>query len=1215
MADSQQQQQQPAESAQGGQPAATSAPAQLAIPPTIPLDQLALALVKSSDPPVFESIPESRLVSPDQDLIVHLYSIALQFPTLRQRVISLEQEKVEWIAKDAVITENINSFRQKNIELEQSFEQQSASTLQLNREKEALAADVVSLQNQLGAANTSLENEKREAEASRADRDRLQSELGSAFSQVARLKTEVESERTAKEMVASEKDRLAAELTGLSAQLSTLRSSTESGVRHAAEVRGRLEQIEQEKRELLSSLQREREETTRKSQEIESLLSRLRDARQEISRISTAHQQSQSNENSARFRLQGLEQELELVKKDAEWAHAQLVQANQASASFRSAKRLELSGLEADLDAARQELSSSRSKLTSLQQAYDETTTRLSQNSAKIAELQSRIATQENSFRSEINTQTQLVQLLENRAHHAQQRIDELEDQWQTVLEQCRVREETAWAESRRERELREQLENDNEELSQALDRLANGIGIGVDDVGGAAGGAAEEFEDDHVTDNGDGLDDDAVSEIGSFAGQSRSSTPASRRLTTRRPGNGNGHGTLSNTALYANKVQKSGKTFSQVYVELTKTQEELRRERLESSRLSNVLAQVMEELQDRAPALQAQREETERLTHDLEELLKQVATTSEEHDQAKALAQRFQLDAERLERENGLISQQLADFGRQVRELLKEIIIRDDPSAAARLEDDGTLLSELDAAAPIPESGNESDTQAVITAQLITFRSLSELCAQNARLIQVTRQLGAKMEEEERNYRARLAEDENAAVSEARDLILRLEDEVRTERFKREEVSRERDMFRHLCATGGRRIGAAGEGDDAANDATAAGLPAQQATPAAAGSEYESLRNRYETLKAEHDAEVRRFRDEAQSLRTELGNTSISAAREKASREAVEESLATLRRSFELKKTDLEESIKRAQGLHEALTRNDIATHAIEEQLIENRSTAERLRAQVATLAAEKEIWKQSETRLLDENRSITVERNNLQELIRSTQQMQAELEARGNEARERLAQDAKRLAQENEDLKDKLSNEMELYRQLSLRREVESKDLHQRIDSASAELSNAREALAVARTSADQTQLRVEDLTKQLETTRDKLAIYERREQLARDPVGFQAQQSTSSIQLSREEQLAIELADLKAGRAAAQIEVQQARVQVEQSNALVAEKETQLTALKAAYEEHKASTEASLATKNSEVAALQAQVQSLTTDLGAAQTQSQSLQADME
>ncbi|KAJ9477644.1 Protein MLP1 [Pseudozyma hubeiensis] len=1154
------------------------------LPPHISADQLVLALTTLSEADPSPIITVEQLQSPDANLVLRLYDIAIKALDWKQQRSVLQEAEQE-------ARSSLAAAQDANLHLEQQLEASSAHAVEASRLKDSLQTEVVNLQNQIGSLQTSLDNERREGDAAKERSAQLATELSASQAQTAALTAEVETERKAKELVRSEKDRLSAELVGVSAQLTTLKSSTESGVRQAAEVRGRLDQAEQEKRDILSSLQREREESTRKAEEINTLLSRNRDARQEISRLSTAVQESRSQENTARFKLQGLEQEIKLTKKDAEWAHEQLNKLNEASATFRAAKRAELSRVQAELDAARQEAAASRSKVESLQTAYNEASSKLGQTSDKVAHLSARLASQEASFRSEVGSQSQLVKLLERRAEHSSQRIVELEEQWEDVLAQCRTREQEAWAETQKEVELRQALQEENRELSEALDRLAEGVGIGQ--------GQRE---------NGDAFLDqtlDVMSDVGAdFDTRSIASTPRRAGLMGTAASFNNGFG-ISPTAEIANRIRKSGKSFSQVYMELAKTQEELRRERLETTRLGSVLAQVMDELQERAPQLLAQREETERLTSDLDEMVAQVATASQERDTAQSDAKRLKLDLERIARENGFMSQHLADFGRQVRELTKAIILRDDPDAAARLEDDGSLLAELDAIAPLPETLPESDTQSVITNELVTFQSLTELCSQNARLLQVTRQLGAKMEEEERNYKARLADEEDDAVNEARDLIVRLEDEVRRERYKVEEVSKERDLFRQLCATGGRSAEAK-TGEEHASGAIA---PINSGLPLA---EYEALRARHERLKTETDAELSRYREEIRSLQVEMSKTTVSSAREQALRQAAEDKFGNLQRTHELTKTDLDELSKRTTKLQESLARKEVSAQMLEEQLIQSQSSLEQLRTQVSSLQAEKEVWKSLESNLLEENRGMQVERNNLQELVRTTQSMQSDLEQRGRDVQSRLEQDVKRLDEINEDLRSRLAAEQDLYRQLSLRREIETKDLQSRIDLSSSELSSAREALAIARTSADHTQLRVEDLTRQLESTQEKLSIYERRDQLSRDPVAFRAQ---ADVQLSREEQLEIELADLKAGRAAAQLEVRKSKLEVEQATAAVAEKDAALSALSQELEQLKTSTSTELSSRTAEIGGLQQQLSSTSSQLSAVQTQLQELQQQLE
>lgn len=116
----------------------------------------------------------------------------------------------------------------------------------------------------LREASAALEREK-------AERARRDIEVEEALNEAESVRTEAEEraerERAERERAEAEKDRLAAELAGSNAQLAALKSTSESGTSEVAELKGRLEQVEQEKRDLLSSLEKEREESSRRGGE------------------------------------------------------------------------------------------------------------------------------------------------------------------------------------------------------------------------------------------------------------------------------------------------------------------------------------------------------------------------------------------------------------------------------------------------------------------------------------------------------------------------------------------------------------------------------------------------------------------------------------------------------------------------------------------------------------------------------------------------------------------------------------------------------------------------------------------------------------------------------------------------------------------------------------------------------------------------------------
>ncbi len=197
-------------------------------------------------------------------------------------------------------------------------------------------------------------------------------------------------------------------------------------------------------------------------------------------------------------------------------------------------------------------------------------------------------------------------------------------------------------------------------------------------------------------------------------------------------------------------------------------------------------------------------------------------------------------------------------------------------------------------------------------------------------------------------------------AVSEARDLIVRLE--VRCDRSA---TRLKKSARSETCSVSSARLA----------DAVATTRLAKKSRPvprqpsAMAGlAEYEALRTRHERLKTETDAELSRYREEIRSLQMEMSKTTVTSAREQALRQAAEDRLSNLQRTYELTKTDLEDTSKRAAQLQEILTRREVSVQMLEEQLIQSQSSLDQLRTQVSSLQAEKAIWKSSESKLLEE-------------------------------------------------------------------------------------------------------------------------------------------------------------------------------------------------------------------------------------------------------
>ncbi len=136
--------------------------------------------------------------------------------------------------------------------------------------------------------------------------------------------------------------------------------------------------------------------------------------------------------------------------------------------------------------------------------------------------------------------------------------------------------------------------------------------------------------------------------------------------------------------------------------------------------------------------------------------------------------------------------------MSRQVQRLLFEI--EEQGFRSAPLSD-----AEITALNRMLEQGPESSSavDSLISERLVVFRNIQELQQQNQQQLQITRQLGEKMEQEEEANRLRTENLESAAIDEASSVITQLTEELKSMKIKMESYIRERDMFRRMLSSG----------------------------------------------------------------------------------------------------------------------------------------------------------------------------------------------------------------------------------------------------------------------------------------------------------------------------------------------------------------------------------------------------------------------------
>lgn len=100
----------------------------------------------------------------------------------------------------------------------------------------------------------------------------------------------------------------------------------------------------------------------------------------------------------------------------------------------------------------------------------------------------------------------------------------------------------------------------------------------------------------------------------------------------------------------------------------------------------------------------------------------------------------------------------------------------------------------------------------------------------------------------------------------------------------------------------------------------------------------------------------------------------------------------------------DLDGLRKRNQELYDQYTRIDVECNRVTEDLLSATNIIEQLRNETANLRAEKNIWESVQIRLVDENKTLAMERSHLSDLMANVQRMHHDLERSGENDRRRL-------------------------------------------------------------------------------------------------------------------------------------------------------------------------------------------------------------------
>nr|UPW42857.1 nucleoprotein MLP2 [Hypsizygus marmoreus] len=995
----------------------------------------------------------------------------------------------------------------------------------------AQALEGRSITQELDEARAEVEKKDVELDQALQDRESLSRELEGS----------VESLQSELTQVKQERDQLVASQTALQTQIDALSNSQSSSSTEVDALKRRVEDTEREKRDLVGVISRLKEESTQQEEEIQTLRANLKEARQEHQALEAQVRELRSTETSTKFKIDSLTQQLQLAQAEADRTNTELNSKAEEFSKYRRTKHAELTNLQAALDSITQSHASTQASLKSLQSSHAAQTHQLTQALARVQDLTGQLAEQEATYASEANGLRRLVAMMEEREKQAKDIVEGIEREWAGVGEKSERREAALKDEAERERRKREIAEKRAEQLEAVLDRMGRG--------------------------------DLPIPLSGSPGTPLR--TPGTPDTMT------DGMMGLSPTVAMASKAQRSGKTFTEVYADYVRLQEEYARKSAEYDHMDRTLSSVLGQIEERAPILSQQRAEYERLHSEASQLASQLAQALSERDNQGNLATENGQKLAKSTRENELLQKQLEDLGRQVQGLLREISRRDDP----------TIPSDEDLES-IPVAPAE-DTEAVITNNLVLFKSISGMQEQNQKLLKIVREMGRKMESEERDYREAMEKEQAEAIKEAHEAIQDIATQMERQKKSSEAVIqayvKERDALRAMLT----RVEKGG------NTSAVNGISEQvqvNVSQTDASKELADIQSQFEAYRLEMGIDSGKLREDLIAAQREAGQLGAALAKANAKIEFLSDRHRMDQDQLAMHGRELDDLTKRNQQLYDQWTRTDIECSRATEDLQIASGRTEQLRNECANLRAEKKIWESVQGRLVDENKTLAMERSHLSDLMVNVQKMHNDLERSGENDRRRLESQLQMLEGQTQDLRTQVSQERDNVRHITLQKEIELKELQTRLDKNVQEFSKTREALVGAETSKKHLEERVDELAKQLQGNEEKLAVYERR------TTAVNGVAQSHDPDMSREQQLEAEVAELRSVLKVTEVDLATARSHVQQFQEISQANETALSNLNATFDEYKASTEAQIARHESEYQALEEKLKAAQDELGA-------------
>lgn len=955
-------------------------------------------------------------------------------------------------------------------------------------------------------------------------------------------------------------------------ELEALKSSTSSSALELSDAKARISSLETSNRDTLALLESKSTAHDELIEEVAAQHQKTVELRREVSNLEQSIQSANTASSNAKYHEQGLQQEIEHLKRNNEWLDNELKTKSTDYTKYRKEKGNRIAELQRHNDEAASTVDALNRTEVTLRKRLEEVGQKADESLSRIQQMQEEASSKDEAFRIELDAVNRLAELMKNSAN----------------------------TEKERQKDLREQLEAFKEDASEQIGRISAEV-----DTEHREREAAEQR-----------VAELEVQVERQEADLTTLSNQASGHGSSHRGINGHTVGTPVRGSSTPNAYSpssahiKGGISLTQLYSDNSNLKRDLEAEKRRNEKLSNTIDEMINDLESRQPEVEELRADHGRLESDVAEMSSLVDVIGRERDQAVKNARKKEGQLEAKLKEAEVLRQQLRDLSSQVKMLVMEVHLRDQgvdelsPERRRQLERvaQGQLDDEL--------TDGITDTDRFISENLVTFKNVAQLQEQNKNLIKLTRELGDRMEREEASRATQDQEDLRRKYEQCKD-------EIKSLVTQSQSYIRERDMFRRMLSHRG-KLPPGGELTSMFGESVAGEPPATPSQSDAINSIEQSPTSRalfdYAKLLKDMQSHFDSYRQEAATDRSTLKEqvSSLSKGngelRSEIGRYSSQVTLAheryeMLQANYAMLKSENEELQKRSQFFADNSAKQDLKTQQIVEDLVESKGLADSIRNELAILKAERDFCRSVEKRITEDNVTLSNERARLNSLNASLQNLLNEKEHSDTEARRKLSTQVESLERDLQAAKRKLSEEQDENKRATLRREYETQQSQKRIDDLVSSLSALREEFVAVKITRDHLQARVDELTIELRSAEERIHLLQ--PSSGRQGTNRDEQESAANIEeesVNKEQELGLQVSELRRDLELSRSDIENAQAQVAQYKAISQSSEEQLQSVSDTQDLYRQETDKALQERAAKIQELQSRVEDLTSELSA-------------